>query len=63
MPDRIVAIADAYSAMTTEKPFRKVLTQIEAIAQIRKCSGTQFDPTIAKILIEKILKYAVSLYL
>ncbi|HEY5558021.1 diguanylate cyclase domain-containing protein [Acetobacterium sp.] len=52
---RIVAIADAYSSMTVEKPFRKALTPEEAMTEIKKCSGTLFDANIAKIFIDKIL--------
>jgi len=42
--------------MTSERPFHKALSQIEAIAEIKKCSATQFDSDIAKIFIEKVLK-------
>ncbi|MBC3888065.1 diguanylate cyclase [Acetobacterium paludosum] len=53
---RIIAIADAYSAMTSDRLFHKALSQEEAIDEIKKCSGTQFDSDIAKIFIEKVLK-------
>jgi len=52
---RIIAIADAYDAMTGMRTYRKSLTKEEAIKEIEKCSGTQFDPEIAKIFIEEIL--------
>ena len=45
---RILAVADTYSAMTTDRPYRKALSRDEAIAEIRTCSGTQFDPDIVK---------------
>jgi diguanylate cyclase (GGDEF)-like protein len=44
---RIIAIADAYDAMTSERPYRKAMTREQALAEIVRCSGTQFDPTIA----------------
>ncbi|MFA6890310.1 MAG: HD domain-containing phosphohydrolase, partial [Bacilli bacterium] len=53
---RIICVVDAYEAMTADRPYRKRLTKEHAIAEIRKCSGTQFDPKIAKIFIEQILR-------
>lgn len=52
---RIIAVADAYDAMTAERPYRKVLTQQEAAAEIIKYAGTQFDPKTARTLVEKVL--------
>ena len=51
---RIIAIADSYDAMTSKRPYRNALSQEIAIEEIRKNAGTQFDPEIAKIFIEKI---------
>lgn len=50
---RIIAIADAFDAMTTHRAYGIILSQGEAIDEIRKCSGTQFDPTIARLFTEK----------
>jgi diguanylate cyclase (GGDEF)-like protein/PAS domain S-box-containing protein len=55
---RIIAVADAYDAMTTATSYRKALSKKEAMDEIKRCSGTQFDPTIAKIFVEKVLKAA-----
>lgn len=41
---RIMAVADAYDAMITERPYRKAMSKDEAVAELKKCSGTQFDP-------------------
>lgn len=41
---RILSIADAYDAMTNDRPYRKALLHIEALAELRKCAGIQFDP-------------------
>ncbi|MDD3957773.1 MAG: diguanylate cyclase [Candidatus Izemoplasmatales bacterium] len=49
---RIIAIADTYDAMTSDRPYRPKLTHEEAIAEIRKHAGTQFDPMIAKRFVE-----------
>ena len=52
---RIIAVADSYDAMTSHRTYRKELSEEEAINEIKRCSGTQFDPTIAKIFVEKVL--------
>ena len=43
---RIIAVADAFDAMTTNRPYRKKRAVEEAIAELKRCSGTQFDPII-----------------
>jgi HD-GYP domain-containing protein (c-di-GMP phosphodiesterase class II) len=45
---RILAIADTFDAMTTSRPYRKALPVKEALDEIRRCSGTQFDPLLAE---------------
>jgi len=52
---RIVSIADAFDAMTNDRPYRKAMSIEEAIEEIRKESGSQFDPTLAKEFIEVLL--------
>ncbi len=52
---RIIALADSYDAMTSERPYRKALTKEEIVLEIRKNAGTQFDPDIARIFVEKVL--------
>jgi HD-GYP domain-containing protein (c-di-GMP phosphodiesterase class II) len=49
---RIVCACDAYSAMTTDRPYRDALTAAEAVSELRRCSGTQFDPRVIDALIE-----------
>lgn len=48
---RIMAVADAYSAMTTHRPYRKGMTTRQALTQIRSGLGTQFDPEIGELFI------------
>lgn len=48
----IVAVADAYDAMTSDRPYRKAFSKDEAIAMIKKNSGTQFDRRVVEALIE-----------
>lgn len=43
---RIIAVADSYDAMTTDRPYRKGFTIEEAFDELRKFSGSQFDPAI-----------------
>ena len=49
---RVISIADAFDAMISDRPYRKAMTTIEAIEEIKKNSGTQFDPEISKIFIK-----------
>lgn len=48
---RIIAVADAYDSMTTDRPYRKAMTGEVALNEIRRCSGSQFDPVIANLFI------------
>lgn len=52
---RIIAIADTYETMTNDRPYRKALSHYDAIDEIKNNAGTQFDPDIARIFIEKVL--------
>ena len=52
---RIVSIIDAYDAMTEDRPYRKAMAEENVIEEIRKNMGTQFDPVIAKMFLEKVL--------
>jgi putative nucleotidyltransferase with HDIG domain len=49
---RIVTCCDAYSAMTTTRSYRKAMPVAKAIAELRSCAGTQFDPEVAAALEE-----------
>lgn len=56
LPSRILAIVDAFDAMTQDRIYRKALTEEAAIAELRNNAGTQFDPNITNLFIEKVLK-------
>ena len=53
---RILAIADAYDAMTSDRPYRKAMSREEAFAELKSCAGTQFDPELVEKFIEVIKK-------
>lgn len=52
LSSRIVAIADTYDAMTSTRSYRKALEHEVAIEEIKRCSGSQFDPNLAGKFIE-----------
>ncbi|HEY3961883.1 MAG TPA: HD-GYP domain-containing protein [Gaiellaceae bacterium] len=43
---RVVAVCDAFSAMTTDRPYRPAMPEQNALAELRRCAGTQFDPRV-----------------
>ncbi len=53
---RMIAVADAFEAMTSDRPYRRTLTESEAVSELIKFAGTQFDPQIVDIFIRKVLK-------
>jgi diguanylate cyclase (GGDEF)-like protein len=51
---RIIFIADAYDAMTSDRAYRGRLTPPEAVAELRRCAGTQFDPEIVAVVAREL---------
>lgn len=51
---RILAIADAYDAMTNDRPYRRAMSREEGFAELRKGAGTQFDPELVTRFIKMI---------
>ena len=45
---RIIAVVDAYDAMTSNRPYRKAASATAALTELRRCAGTQFDPQIVE---------------
>jgi putative nucleotidyltransferase with HDIG domain len=51
---RIITLADSFDAMTADRPYRNGMTIPEAIQEIIRCKGRQFDPVLAELFLEKI---------
>ncbi len=49
---RIVSACDAYNAMTTDRSYRRALPVADAIAELERCAGSQFDPAVVAALVE-----------
>jgi diguanylate cyclase (GGDEF)-like protein/PAS domain S-box-containing protein len=52
---RIICIADSYEAMTSVRVYKEKMSKLDAVNEIIRCSGTQFDKSIAKIFVEEVL--------
>lgn len=52
LESRIISIVDAFDVMTNDRPYKKAISIKEAIQEIEKCSGTQFDPILAQKFID-----------
>ncbi|HLA37927.1 MAG TPA: HD-GYP domain-containing protein, partial [Candidatus Brocadiales bacterium] len=51
---RILAICDTFEAMTANRPYRKALPVEMAVAELKKCAGTQFDPKLVKVFVDSL---------
>lgn len=58
---RIIAVADAFSAMTTERPYRRMMSSEAAIQELVAGSGGQFDPEVVRAFVQAIRSGKVSL--
>jgi two-component system cell cycle response regulator len=52
---RIVCACDAYDAMLSQRPYKDAMSPREAIAELRRCAGTQFDPRVVEVLEAAVL--------
>src|SRR5262249_31769992 len=57
---RIVAVADTFDAMTTDRPYRAALPTSDAIAEIQRCAGTQFDPDVVAAFLRAIARGTIA---
>lgn len=51
---KILAVADAYDAMVTERVYRRAMTHEEAAAELRRCGGTQFDSQVVEAFLRAL---------
>jgi diguanylate cyclase (GGDEF)-like protein/putative nucleotidyltransferase with HDIG domain len=51
---RIIFVVDAYDAMTSDRVYRGRLTQDDALSELQRCAGTQFDPAVVSALAEEL---------
>jgi diguanylate cyclase (GGDEF)-like protein/putative nucleotidyltransferase with HDIG domain len=58
LASRIVFVCDAFDAMTSDRAYRKALSERQALAEIRRAAGTQFDPEVVDVL-ERLLRDGV----
>ena len=56
---RMIAIIDSYDAMISDRPYRKAMSQKEAVEELYRCAGTQFDPELVDVFVKKVIKYAL----
>ena len=54
LASRVTGIADAFDAMTTERPYRAARDVPSALDELRRCSGSQFDPYVVQALISAV---------
>lgn len=52
LPARIASVADAFDAMTSDRPYKRAMELESALEEIRRCSGSQFDPKIVDVFLE-----------
>ncbi|HET9938113.1 MAG TPA: HD domain-containing phosphohydrolase, partial [Gaiella sp.] len=48
---RIIRVCDAFTAMTAARPYRDALTETEALEELEDGSGTEYDPTVARVVV------------
>lgn len=54
LESRLLSIVDAFDAMTTDRPYKKGMNLEEAVAEIERCGGSQFDPYLAKLFVDML---------
>ena len=57
---RIIAVADAYHAMTSDRPYRQGMSQHQAVAELRRCAGAHFDPVVVEAFLRVLEQRAAT---
>lgn len=58
---RILSLADSFDAMTSDRPYRTAMSLEDAIKELKRCAGSQFDPNLVDVFIEIISKESINL--
>ena len=53
---RIICVADSFSAMTADRPYRRRMSLDDACAELERCAGTQFDPQVVEAFVDEVRK-------
>jgi diguanylate cyclase (GGDEF)-like protein len=53
---RIIAVCDTFSAMTSDRPYGGAVSVADALAELRRCAGTQFDPEVVRVFCEEAVQ-------
>jgi HD-GYP domain-containing protein (c-di-GMP phosphodiesterase class II) len=51
---RVIAVCDAYDAMVSDRPYRRACRTEAALAELQRCSGTQFDPAVVEAMLAEL---------
>src|SRR5205823_4868972 len=51
---RVIAVADAFAAMTNTRPYRERVPAADACAELERCAGTQFDPEVVRYFVAAV---------
>ena len=51
---RVICVADSFSAMTSDRPYRAAMELRDACAELERCAGTQFDPRVVRLFVEAV---------
>ena len=54
LASRIIAVCDAFHAMTSERPYAAAMSEADAIAELQRCAGSHFDASVVSVFVEKI---------
>lgn len=49
---RIMAVVDSYDAMTSTRPYRVPLSHADAVAELQRCAGSMYDPTVVEFFLD-----------